>query len=100
MKQLGGLIEGADVNQPKNNKLINMIKVEEAKEKALERFFSDELEYIVLAETESHAISETVRKQEGNYIFFPRKGIFTLGGQEVEISVQWIGSIDDALERI
>jgi len=100
LKQLGGLIEGADVNQPKNNKLINMIKVEEAKEKALERFFSDELEYIVLAETESHAISETVRKQEGNYIFFPRKGIFTLGGQEVEISVQWIGSIDDALERI
>jgi len=54
----------------------------------------------VLAETESRAISETVQKKEGNYIFFPRKGIFTLGGQEVEINVQWIGSIDDALERI
>ncbi len=100
LKQLGGLIEGIDSNQPSANKLINMIKVEEAREKALERFFSDELEYTVITETEPHTISETVRKQEGNYIFFPGKGIFTLGDQEVEINVQWIGGIDEALARI
>lgn len=100
LKQLGGLIEGIDSNQPSGNKLINMIKVEEAREKALERFFSDELEYTVITETEPHAISETVRKQEGNYIFFPGKGIFTLGDHEVEINVRWIGDIDEALARI
>jgi chromosome segregation protein len=100
LKQLGGLIESSESNRPDASKLINMIKVEEAKEKALERFFSDELEYFVLTETTPHAISETVRKQEGNYIFFPDKGIFKLGGQEVEVCVQWIESIAEALSRI
>lgn len=100
LKQLGGLIESAESNQLNANKLINMIKVEEAKEKALERFFSDELEYLVLTETTPHAISETVQKQEGNYIFFPDKGIFKLGGQEVEVRVQWIDSVSEALSRI
>ena len=100
LKQLGGLIESTESNQLNASKLINMIKVEEAKEKALERFFSDELEYLVLTETAPHAISETVQKQEGNYIFFPDKGIFRLGGQEVEVHVQWIESVGEALSRI
>ena len=77
-----------------------MIKVEEVKEKALERFFSDELEYLVLTETAPYAISETVQKQEGNYIFFPDKGIFRLGGQEVEVNVQWVNNVVEALSRI
>jgi len=100
LKQLGGLIESTEPNQLNASKLINMIKVEEAKEKALERFFSDELEYLVLTEKASHAISEAVQKQEGNYIFFPDKGIFSLGGQEVEVHVQWIDSVGEALSRI
>ena len=100
LKQLGGFIESTESNQRNASKLINMIKVEEAKEKALERFFSDELEYLVLTETAPHAISETVQKQEGNYIFFPDKGIFRLGGQEVEVHVQWIESVGEALSRI
>ncbi len=100
LKQLGGLIESAEADQIHINKLINMIKVEETKEKALERFFSDELEYFVLAESSPHAISEIVLRQEGNYIFFPQNGVFRLGGQEVEINVQWIGSVDEALARI
>jgi chromosome segregation protein len=100
LKQLGGFIENMESNQLNANKLINMIKIEEAKEKALERFFSDELEYLVLTETAPHAISEAVQKQEGNYIFFPDKGIFRLGGQEVEVHVQWIDSVGEALSRI
>jgi chromosome segregation protein len=100
LKQLGGFIESTESNQLNSNKLINMIKVEEVKEKALERFFSDELEYLVLTETAPHAIAEAVQKQEGNYIFFPDKGIFKLGGQEVEVHVQWIDSVGEALSRM
>ncbi len=100
LKQVGGLIESTESNQLNASKLINMIKVEEAKEKALERFFADELEYLVLTETAPHAICEAVQKQEGNYIFFPDKGIFRLGGQEVEVHVQWIDSVGEALSRI
>ncbi len=100
LKQLGGLLGAADSDQGKANKLINMIKVEESREKALERFFSDEMEYIVLTENSTEIISELVKREEGNYIFFPRKGIFTFGNQEVEVKVQWIGSIEEALSRI
>jgi chromosome segregation protein len=100
LKQLGGFIESAESNKLNAGKLINMIKIEEAKEKALERFFSDELEYLVLTETAHHAISEAVQKQEGNYIFFPDRGIFRLGDQEVEVNVQWINSVGEALSRI
>jgi len=102
LKELGGYIESenAESSHLNANKLINMIRVEEAKEKALERFFSHELEYFVLTETAPETISETVRTREGNYIFFPKKGIFRLGNQEVEVEVKWIGSIDEALSRI
>lgn len=100
LKQLGGLIENRESGELNATKLINMIKVEEAKEKALERFFSNELEYQVLTGTTADAISKAVQKQEGNYIFFPRKGIFKLGGSEVEADIRWIEGIDEALARI
>ncbi|MBA4389588.1 MAG: hypothetical protein C0399_01450 [Syntrophus sp. (in: bacteria)] len=100
LKRLGGFIENKESDQLNATKLINMIKVEETKEKALERFFSNELEYQVLTETGAEAISRAVQKQEGNYIFFPQKGIFKLGGSEVEADIRWIGGIEEALARI
>ena len=100
LKQLGGLIENKGSGELNATKLINMIKVEEAKEKAMERFFSNELEYQVLTETTTEAISRVVKRQEGNYIFFPRKGIFKLGGSEVEADIRWIEGVDEALARI
>ncbi len=100
LKQLGGLIENKESGELNATKLINMIKVEEIKEKAMERFFSNELEYQVLTGTTAEAISKAVQKQEGNYIFFPQKGIFKLGGSEVEADIRWIASIDEALARI
>ena len=100
LKQLGGLIENKGSGELNATKLINMIKVEEAKEKAMERFFSNELEYQVLTETTTEAISRVVKRQEGNYIFFPRKGIFKLGDSEVEADIRWIEGVDEALARI
>ncbi len=97
---LGGFAESAESNQHNPTKLINMIKVDEAKEKALERFFSNELEYQVLAERGAEAISKAVQQQEGDYIFFPQKGIFRLGGSEVEVDIKWVSGIDEALSRI
>ncbi|HVN98086.1 MAG TPA: chromosome segregation protein SMC [Syntrophorhabdaceae bacterium] len=99
-RELGGFMESSESGEQDATKLINMIKVEEAKEKALERFFSHELEYQVLADKESGVISTIVQKQEGNYIFFPRKGIFRLGGSEVEVDIKWVPTIDEALSRI
>ncbi len=100
LRRLGGHVGNEDANKTGMQKLINMIRVEENRVKALERFFSNELEYQVLTETAREAISEAVRKKEGSYIFFPRKGLFRLGGAEVEVEVHWVDDLNDALSRI
>ncbi|MCX5798886.1 MAG: AAA family ATPase, partial [Proteobacteria bacterium] len=85
---------------PDMRKLIDMIKVGEDAEQAFERFFFKEMEYYVLTQKETKAISETVNAYDGNFIFFPRKGVFQLRGKTVEVDIKWINSGEEALERI
>ncbi len=82
-------------------KLIDIVRVAEEAEKAVERFFFKEMEYYVVTETNPRAIAETVQIHEGNYVFFPEKGMFKPNGHsDVAMEVKWIGSIEDALVRI
>ncbi len=99
-RQLGGYDEAAEPSGGDTGKLINLIRVAEERERALERFFASELEYHVLTARDPAGIAEAVEKGEGNYVFFPQRGIFTLNGGDVEINVQWIEAVQDALLRI
>ena len=85
---------------PDMRKLIDMIKVREDAEQAFERFFFKEMEYYVLTQKETKAISDTVNAYDGNFIFFPRKGVFQLREKAVEVDIKWINSVEEALERI
>ncbi len=98
--QLGGYIESEQDALPTEDRLVNLIKVEEAKIKALEKFFSEELEYDVIRDSSTTAVIEAVRAREGNRIFFSPKGIFKDSGGDVEIDIAWINDIEEALTRI
>jgi len=100
LRQLGGYDEAVEPAGTDTRKLINLIRVSEEREKALERFFANELEYHVLTVGDPAGVAEVVEKGEGNYVFFPRQGIFKLNGAEVEINVQWIETLQDALMSI
>jgi chromosome segregation protein len=100
LRQLGGYDETAEPAETDARKLINLIRVAEEREKALEKFFANELEYHVLTQSDPAGIAEVVQRDEGNYVFFPRQGLFSLNGAEVEINVQWIETVQDALLRI
>jgi chromosome segregation protein len=100
VKQMRSLQGVAEENPLNRTKLIDIVRVAEEAEKAVERFFFKEMEYYVLTERASHAIAETVKKHEGNYIFFPEKGMFRPNGHDVAMEVNWIESIEDALSRI
>ncbi len=100
LTQLGGYIESVQDKGSTENRLVNLIKVEEAKIKALERFFSEELEYEVIRDTSPERVIEAVSSQEGNRIFFSPKGIFKESGGDVEIDITWINDIEDVLTRI
>lgn len=100
LRQLGGYDEAAEPSGGNTGKLINLIRVAEERERALEKFFANELEYHVLTARDPAGIAEAVERGEGNYVFFPQGGIFTLNGDDVEINVQWIETMQDALLRI
>ncbi len=74
LKQLGGYIDGPEDAVRAEDRLVNLIRTEESRIKALERFFSEELEYEVVKSGSMEAVASAVRDREGNRVFFPRKG--------------------------
>ena len=100
LKQMANIRSDKGVEVPNTKKLIDLVKTEEASEKALERFFFRELEYHVLRGMDSEAVADTLRKYEGNFIFFPRKGMFRLNSDEVELDINWIQDVAEGLRRI
>ncbi len=100
LKQLGGYMEGSRDATPAEDRLINLIKVEETKVKALERFFPEELEYEVMRNDSIESVASAVRAREGNRIFFSPTGMFRKTGDDVEIDIAWITDIEEALARV
>ncbi len=100
LKQLGGYIGSSpDAIRPED-KLVNLIKVEESRIKAVERFFQEELEYEVLKSDSVGSMVSQVRDREGNRIFFPPKGMFKRSGNDIEVNISWITDIEEALSRV
>ncbi|MCX8022320.1 MAG: AAA family ATPase [Syntrophorhabdaceae bacterium] len=81
-------------------KLLDVARIEEGKEKALERFFSREMQYYVVPEGNMDKVGELARKYGENLIFFPEKGIFEQKGDEVEIHVVWITTPEEGFRRV
>lgn len=92
--------EEADTPPQGLKRLLDLVKVEEERVGALERFFYREMEYHVIPESEHHRIREIVEAREGNYLFFPPRGVFHPSGQEVEVRVIWVAHLAEALERV
>ena len=100
LKQMASLKSDKGESIPDTKRLIDLVRAEEAREKALERFFFRELEYHVLRGDDAGAIANMVQQYEGNFIFFPKKGMFRHNSDEVELDVKWIGDIGEGLKRI
>lgn len=100
LRQMNSFREDAPEKLPDTKKLIDLIKADEGKEKALERFFSREMGYYVITNGDMDAVTTTVKKYDENFIFFPEKSAFTFNGEEVGIDVKWISGIEEGLTRI
>ncbi len=100
LKQMASLKSDGGKLIPDTKRLIDLVRAEEVREKALERFFFRELEYHVLRGKDTEAIVNVVQKYEGNFIFFPKKGMFKQNSEEVELDVKWIENIHDGLKKI
>lgn len=100
LKQMASLKSDGGKLIPDTKRLIDLVRAEEVREKALERFFFRELEYHVLRGKDTEAIVNVVQKYEGNFIFFPKKGMFRQSSEEVELDVKWVENIHDGLKRI
>ena len=100
LKQMASIKRDGGLSIPDTRRLIDMVKADEAREKALERFFFRELEYHVLRGSDARAIADMVEKYEGNFIFFPKKGMFRQSSDEVELDVKWIADMYEGLTRI
>ncbi|HEY3276890.1 MAG TPA: AAA family ATPase [Syntrophorhabdaceae bacterium] len=97
MRSLQGVKEENPLNR---SKLIDLVRVEEGAEKALERFFFKEMEYYVLNEKDVKTVAGIVEKHEGNYIFFPPQGMFTRTDNDIAMEVKWVETVEEALSRI
>jgi chromosome segregation protein len=100
LKQMASLKSDGGKSIPDTKRLIDLVRAEETREKALERFFFRELEYHVLRGNDAGTIADMVQKYEGNFIFFPKKGMFRQNSEEVELDVKWIGDVREGLKRI
>ena len=100
LRQMNIFREDASEKLPDTKKLIDMIRTDEGKEKAIERFFSKEMGYYVLTGGDSNTLAATVKQYSENFIFFPEKGAFMLNGQEVDLHINWISGIEEGLSRI
>ncbi len=100
LRQMSSLDNTKKQGPPDVKRLIDMIRVEEGREKPLERFFYREMDYCVLPEGDKKTIIDMIKKYNENYIFFPDKSIVKLTENEVNIDVKWISGIEEALERI
>ncbi|OPY80087.1 MAG: Chromosome partition protein Smc [Syntrophorhabdus sp. PtaU1.Bin153] len=100
LRQMASIRSERGETIPDTRKLIDVIRADETREKALERFFFRELEYHVLTGMDMAAIAQIVRKYPANYIFFPPKGMFRLNSDEVGLDVIWIDGLEEGLRRI
>lgn len=100
LKQMASIRSDRGVEIPETKRLIDLLRTEEAGEKALERFFFRELEYHVLRGMDFNEVADKVARYEGNFIFFPPKGIFRLNADDVELNVNWIRDVGEGLRRI
>ncbi len=100
LRQLGGYMEGPQDAVRAEDRLVNLIRTEESRIKALERFFSEELEYEVVKSDSMESVASAVREREGNRVFFSPKGMFRKAGDDVEMATTWIADIEEALSRV
>ena len=80
--------------------LINILKSSKETEEIMERFFSKEMEYHVLNESDPLSLAIIAKEFEEDFVFFPRKGMFTLCRGEVDASLQSVQDLPEAFRRI
>ena len=74
LKQMASLKSDKGESIPDTKRLIDLVRAEEAREKALERFFFRELEYHVLRGDDAGAIARHGSEIRGQLHLFPKEG--------------------------
>jgi chromosome segregation protein len=100
LKKLSSIGEKDKERAAPFKRLIDLLKLSNEGEGALEKFFAAEMEYYVMPTATAEELSDAALKYGGNFIFFPSKGLFKLTSGEVEVALHWCQSLTEALSRI
>ena len=100
LKKLSSIGEKDKERAAPFKRLIDLLKLSNEGEGALEKFFAAEMEYYVMPSATAEELSDAALKYGGNFIFFPSKGLFKLTSGEVEVALHWCQSLTEALSRI
>jgi chromosome segregation protein len=87
-------------SMPSEKRLVDVLRIDEDFDKALERFFVKELEYYVLFDDDPERLAFMAERFQENFIFFPGKGIFSRREGDVSIEAKPAAGIEEALKRI
>jgi chromosome segregation protein len=80
--------------------LINILRPSRETEQVMEKFFSREMEYHVLKERDPLSLSIISKEYGNDFVFFPKKGMFTLTGEEADVRLTRVENLPEAFRRI
>jgi chromosome segregation protein len=80
--------------------LITMLRASKETERIMERFFPREMEYHALTEQDAARLSLIATENGGNFVFFPKKGMFELNGEEADVRLTRVEDLPEAFRRI
>jgi chromosome segregation protein len=100
LRQMKSFGAGQEKDSNETTRLINILTVSKETEAALERFFSQEIEYAVITERDPLRLAELVRRHKGDAVFFPPKGIFSISADGAMPMLKSATGLQDVFKRI
>ena len=99
-RQMKSYGEGRKTSPNPYKQLITMLKSSKETEHVMENFFPGEMEYHVLTEQDPYSLSIIVKEYGGNFVFFSKKGMFELHGEEADVRLTPVENLPEAFQRI
>ncbi len=99
-RQMKSYGEGRKTSPNPYKQLITMLRSSKETEHVMENFFPREMEYHVLTEQDPYSLSIIVKEYGGNFVFFSKKGMFELHGEEADVRLTPVENLPEAFIRI
>jgi chromosome segregation protein len=99
-RQMKSYGEGRKASPNPYKQLITMLKSSKETEHVMENFFPRETEYHVLTEQDPYSLAIITKEYGGNFVFFSKKGMFELHGEEADVRLTPVENLPEAFQRI